>query len=172
MLYMHQEGRIANRDIKPDTCCFITQDGGTDRKGDRAQIADFTTAIRIPKDDPEFKVSDTAGTPVFLAPEANGAAFKPLPLDVWALGISIYALVFGRLPFHGSSLHELKENIETKEPLYDLPVAFSDEKDSAPEISEGLLALLSSLLTKDPAKRPTIAEAIEKHDWLKLSPSG
>jgi serine/threonine protein kinase len=58
MLHMHEEGRIANRDIKPDNMLFITQDGGTDRKGDRAQIADFTTAVGIPKDNLDFKVSD------------------------------------------------------------------------------------------------------------------
>ena len=36
MQYMHDVANIVNRDIKPDNMLFMTQEGGTDRKGDRA----------------------------------------------------------------------------------------------------------------------------------------
>lgn len=65
MQYMHDVANIVNRDIKPDNMLFMTQVDGTDRKGDRAQIADFTTVIRGAEGDSDFKVSGDMGTMCF-----------------------------------------------------------------------------------------------------------
>ena len=70
-------------------------------------IKDFTSIPGDPllfscpmKDDQDFKVSGDMGTFTFLAPEVHlKPTFKPKPLDVWALGVSIYTVVFGRVPF-------------------------------------------------------------------------
>jgi serine/threonine protein kinase len=45
MQYMHDVAHVVNRDIKPENMLFMTYQDGTDHKGDRAQIADFTTVI-------------------------------------------------------------------------------------------------------------------------------
>jgi serine/threonine protein kinase len=45
MQYMHDVANVVNRDIKPDNMLFMTSKDGTDHKGDRAQIADFTTVL-------------------------------------------------------------------------------------------------------------------------------
>ena len=88
--------------MKPDNMLFTTKEGGTDnRLYDRAQITDFTTAVKLPEEDTDaFTVSDSAGTKLFEAPEVSlTGAFRPKPLDVWALGVSIYVMVFGSAPF-------------------------------------------------------------------------
>lgn len=132
MCYMHDVANVVNRDIKPDNMLFLSQTDGTDRKGDRAQIADFTTTLKVPKDDSEFKVSGDMGTFTFLAPEVHlKPAFKPKPLDVWALGVSIYTVVFGRVPFFASSDSKLDliNAITEGEPDYTLKIAYSHPTD-------------------------------------------
>ena len=76
---------------------FTTKEGGTQNKlYDRAQITDFTTAVKLPEINPDdFMIADFAGSKLFEAPEVSNEAFKPKPLDIWALGVSIYAMVFG-----------------------------------------------------------------------------
>lgn len=71
--YLHDTALVANRDLKPENMLFTTKEGGTDnRLYDRAQITDFTTAIKLPEEDPDnYLVSDTAGTPLFEAPEVS-----------------------------------------------------------------------------------------------------
>ena len=94
---------------------FTTKEGGTDnRLYDRAQITDFTTALKVPDDD--AFITDSGGTKLFEAPEVQGRMFKPKPLDIWALGVSIYVMIFGVPPFgsKGISEQELNEEIKSK----------------------------------------------------------
>ena len=62
MQYMHDVAHVVNRDIKPPNMLFMRSKDGRDHKGDRAQIADFTTVIQCPDDDPDFMVSGDMGT--------------------------------------------------------------------------------------------------------------
>jgi serine/threonine protein kinase len=54
--YLHHPNlRVANRDIKPENIVFTTEEGGTSLNlRSRAMIVDFTTAERIPADEPDF----------------------------------------------------------------------------------------------------------------------
>ena len=120
--YLHDTALVANRDLKPDNMLFTTKEGGTDnRLYDRAQITDFTTAIKLPEENPDdLMISDSAGTKLFEAPEVSlTGAFRPKPLDIWALGVSIYVMVFGTVPFgyQGNSEFELTKQIQEKEPI-------------------------------------------------------
>ena len=122
---------------------------------------DFTTAEEIPEGkENTFKVCRDGGTPAFEAPETLKGDHRPMPLDVWALGVSIVCVVYGHLPFKTGSVAELENAIATKDPEFAENV----------EVSAELTALLADLLEKDPTKRITIHEAIEKHDWLKIQP--
>ena len=130
---------------------FTTKEGGTDnRLYDRAQITDFTTAIKLPDNIDNFQIADSAGTKLFEAPECQTKAFKPKPLDIWALGVSIYAMVFGISPFgqKGIAEHELNAEIKEKAPVLD----FEDKP-----ISQELKDVLTAMLNKDPEQRPTIS---------------
>jgi len=162
LAYLHHPAiRIVNRDIKPENIVFATLEGGTSEKWrDRALIVDFTTAEKIPEGKEEtFKVCRDGGTPAFEAPECLTGDHRPMPLDVWALGVSIVCVVYGKLPFPAdASVAELENAISTLEPAYPEGI----------EVSGELKAVLADLLEKDPSKRITIQEAIDKHDWLKV----
>lgn len=97
---MHDTMNMANRDLKPENILFATIENGTNNTHeDRAQIADFTTVVECP--DENFMVNDDAGTLAFQPPECfnQGRSYKPKPVDIWSLGVSIYCMMFGKLPF-------------------------------------------------------------------------
>ena len=122
---------------------------------------DFTTAEEIPEGkENTFKVCRDGGTPAFEAPETLKGDHRPMPLDVWALGVSIVCVVYGHLPFKTGSVAELEDAIANKDPEYAEHI----------EVSAELKALLADLLEKDPIKRITIQDAIHKHAWLKVQP--
>lgn len=98
--YLHNVLKMANRDIKPENILFATNKHGTNNTHeDRAQIADFTTVVQCQSE--EYEVSGEAGTMAFMAPECfnKGKPYRPKPTDIWAIGVSIYVLMFDKLPF-------------------------------------------------------------------------
>jgi len=101
-------------------------------------------------------LKNTAGSPAFLAPElcAAGTSPKGEPVDIWALGITLYCFLFGKVPFMAENVLEIYERIRNE--VFILPFKLS------PELED----LLNKLLCKDPEKRITINE-IKRHKWLK-----
>ena len=128
---------------------------------DRAQITDFTTAIKLPDENTDdFTISDHAGTKIFEAPEVSTqGSFKPKPLDIWAFGVSIYVMVFGKAPFGRPGISE----VDFQKELADKEVEYEVE---GKPVSNELKSLLKAMLNKDPAQRPSINQCME-HDWLK-----
>jgi [calcium/calmodulin-dependent protein kinase] kinase len=74
---------------------------------------------------------------------------------MWALGVSIYVVLFGKLPFKSSSFAALQASV------------CSDRIDyaSSTAVSEPALHLLLGLLDKEPSNRLSIEEAFG-HDWF------
>ncbi len=91
----------------------------------------------------------SAGSPAFLPPElcvTKHGNVSGKAADIWSMGISLYCLRFGHIPFERSGVLELYECIKTDEPKIDA----EDE----PEFCD----LIRKLLEKDPTKRITMAE--------------
>ena len=108
--YLHYDALVANRDIKPQNILFTTKEGGTDIFcHDRAQITDFTTVFKLHEETADMvMISGMQGSAAFFAPEVQFRhQYKPRPLDVWALGVSIYVFMFEEMPFQGETVEEI-----------------------------------------------------------------
>jgi serine/threonine protein kinase len=91
--YAHEHG-IVHRDIKPSNILL--------RDDHYAYLADFGLAKAIDGADGVTRTGVLLGTPEYMAPElADGPASKSS--DLYALGISLYEMVTGRLPFRGDT---------------------------------------------------------------------
>eukprot|EP00756_Hemistasia_phaeocysticola_P030468 Hpha_TRINITY_DN16291_c2_g2::TRINITY_DN16291_c2_g2_i1::g.14151::m.14151/K07359/CAMKK2; calcium/calmodulin-dependent protein kinase kinase 2 len=133
--YLHAQN-VLHRDIKPDN---LLVDGD-----DQVRWCDFgvSGARDADGDGEDDLILDSEGTPAFLTPEQ--CKQQPLSgrmVDLWAMGVTLYCMTFGRLPFTGSSIQEMTESICGPGP------SFEDCPD--PDLRD----LLERLLHPDPEKR-------------------
>jgi len=142
--YMHQRG-IAHRDIKPQNILFRRPV----REGIEAVLVDFGLAQR------QRARGLEAGTLLYMAPEqieaekGEGARPDPRPADIYALGVVLYRMITGRLPFEGRNRDQLTSAIRKSVPTRPSII----RKD----IPAPLDALIMEMLAKDPDKRPNAA---------------
>ncbi|KAK7205459.1 kinase-like domain-containing protein [Myxozyma melibiosi] len=152
--YLHYKG-IIHRDIKPANL-LMTSEGN-------AKISDFGVSYisGLSGEDDELELAKTAGTPAFFAPElCYNDPDLPRPqitnkIDIWALGVTLFCLIYGKCPFTADNEFELF-NVIAKE-----PVVFPDNVDLPDEAKN----LILNLLEKNPDKRMSIAE-IKKNPWV------
>lgn len=136
---MHAQG-VVHRDIKPDNL-LLTED-------DVLKIVDFGVSEMFEKTS-EMTTAKSAGSPAFLPPElciAKHGDVSGKAADIWSMGVSLYCLRFGRIPFERAGVMELYESIKNDKvdlSLVDDP-AFDD--------------LMNRILEKDPKKRITMPE--------------
>ncbi|KAI1713213.1 protein kinase domain-containing protein [Ditylenchus destructor] len=95
------------------------------------------------------------GSPPYAAPEVfEGKRYAGPEIDIWSLGVVLYVLVCGVLPFEGTNLQFLRDRVLSGR--IRIPYFMSSDCEN----------LIRRMLTLDPAKRPTI-EQIKKHRWMK-----
>lgn len=103
---VHGNG-VIHRDIKPEN---ILVD-----RSDRLKISDFGVS-HVYSGEKDDVCRMTAGTPAFLAPEAlHGDPVHGQPADIWAMGITLYVMLFGRCPFFAKNPILLFRQIKEKE---------------------------------------------------------
>ncbi|MFI1017692.1 protein kinase [Streptomyces sp. NPDC020965] len=130
---------VLHRDIKPANV-LLTQDG-------RALITDFGIAS-IEGDPTLTRTGEIIGSVDYLAPERVQGADPGPASDLWSLGATLYTAVEGVSPFRRSS------------PLTTLQAVMAEEP--APPVHAGPLApVITALLCKDPAGRPSTARIEE-----------
>lgn len=93
-----------------------------------------------------------AGTLTYMAPECleRVAANTTPAIDVWAIGVMFYAMIFGTLPFSAATEKELVKQIKND------PVRFPKTAPITPEGKE----VIKSMLQKDPTKRVELIEFV------------
>lgn len=109
------------------------------------------------------KLENLEGTMYFYAPETCGddeEKFDPFSTDMWAFGVTIFALSFLTLPFKSKD----KTYMGLINEILKSEVVFPSGK----TIPEGLKNLIIGLLEKDPKKRLTIKQVME-NEWLNES---
>lgn len=136
--YLHERG-LVHGDIKLENILV---------DGENIKLSDFGLARRIG----EASMNNNCGTVEYAAPELlqEGSSVDPLKADIWALGVALYALIYGQFPFDGPTPKVLKIRILTTEPLYTEIDGFSE-----------LISLTKVLLDKNPNRRPCLKEILE-----------
>lgn len=142
--YCHQKG-IVHRDLKAEN---LLLDADLNIK-----IADFGFSNEFTLGN---KLDTFCGSPPYAAPELfQGKKYDGPEVDVWSLGVILYTLVSGSLPFDGQNLKELRERVLRGK--YRIPFYMSTDCES----------LLKKLLVLNPAKRASL-EAIMKDKWMSI----
>ncbi|CAH6778102.1 Gm4922 [Phodopus roborovskii] len=140
--YCHDEG-IVHRDLKPDNVIV-------DEQG-KVKIIDFGLGARFR---PGQKLERLCGAFQFIPPEVFlGIPYDGPKVDIWTLGVLLYYMVTGIVPFGGDTLSELREQV--LKGRYDIPYQLSRE----------LRSMISLLLTMNARQRPTVWDLIG-HPWL------
>ena len=132
--YLHAQG-VVHRDIKPDNC-LITDD-------DVLKVVDFGVSEMFEKDS-EMVTAKSAGSPAFMPPElcvAKHGDVSGKAADIWSMGVTLYCLKYGHVPFEKSGIFEMYESIKT------------DTPDLSLESDEDCQDLLARILEKDASKR-------------------
>lgn len=197
--YLHYQG-IIHRDIKPANLLWdkfysvkisdfgVSYLGKPIREDDnKEEIAEADPNVL----DEAIELAKTVGTPAFYAPElcdpqyfeVGQHAERPAitgQIDVWALGVTLYAMVFGRLPFVHTNEFQMYEKIAREEvfiPSWRLKGVEHTDKMSSnngkrtddileyEEVDDVLRDLLKRLLHKHPARRMTLRE-VKHHPWV------
>jgi len=110
---------------------------------DVLKIVDFGVSEMFSKDS-EMTTTKSAGSPAFMPPElciAKHGEISGRAADIWSMGVTLYCLAFGRIPFEKASVLDLYEAIK------------SDVVEYPDDCDPGLRNLLERMLKKDPAKR-------------------
>uniref|UniRef100_A0A061REP4 Calcium/calmodulin-dependent protein kinase kinase n=1 Tax=Tetraselmis sp. GSL018 TaxID=582737 RepID=A0A061REP4_9CHLO len=143
--YLHFN-QIVHADLKPENM-LLSATG-------EVKITDFGCSRVL--DEEGIVPSRATGTPMFHAPEmTTGQPYNAYMADVWALGVTLYAFIFGEMPFDGKSIAEIHYNIANKALEFSASYFVSDE----------LKDLLLRMMEKDPAKRIRLPE-IMAHSWV------
>lgn len=152
--HAHQRG-VVHRDIKPENLLVTTWQG----QSDFVKILDFGVA-RVVGQPPLTRIGEELlGTPEFMAPELLTAAEVAPPVDLYALGIMLHDTIVGEAPFRGDISTILQGHVNQ------VPPRLSQRRRDVP-IPPALDALTAQLLAKDPAQRPTAAEAAAQLEQL------
>lgn len=143
---------VVHRDIKPDNILF-TESG-------RPKLTDFGVA-HMRDAGSKTRTGVMLGTPYYMSPEQAQGRRVTAAADLYAVGVVLYEMLSGRVPFTGEDPLSvaLKHLQETPRPLHEL----------RPDLPADLCALVHRALAKDPAARFSSAaamqDALESGTW-------
>ena len=132
--YASRQG-VIHRDIKPANILQV--------EGTNVKISDFGTALRENSD--VTQIFDAVGSPAYMSPEQIGGGDLTFQTDIYSLGVVMYQLLCGYLPFAAKSQVELFRKI-----LNGSPVPLNDRR---PKIPQPLLDIVDRCLAKSPEER-------------------
>lgn len=139
---------IIHRDLKPSNVMLVQRPDGSEQ----IKVLDFGIA-KVISDTVASPVSALMGTPDYASPEQfrMGARIDGRA-DIYSLGVMLFQMLTGALPFESTSIHEMiqRQLQEPPPPLRGL----------RPDAPQALADLINLMLAKDPAERPQQVSAI------------
>ncbi|CAK6972241.1 maternal embryonic leucine zipper kinase [Scomber scombrus] len=144
LAYVHSQG-YAHRDLKPENL-LIDEDHNL-------KLIDFGLCAK-PKGGLSYELMTCCGSPAYAAPELiQGKAYIGSEADVWSMGVLLFALLCGYLPFDDDNCMVLYRKISRGK--YDNPQW----------LSPGSILLLNQMMQVDPKRRITVRQLLN-HPWV------
>lgn len=164
--HMHRQD-IVHRDLKPENILFESNEPGVYR----LRLVDFGFARILPQrlqqqQQAKSLITPLCGTLHYAAPEVLDIEDE-LPqyneqCDLWSLGVVLFTLLSGKVPFHAKSQAESAADIIARIRCAD----FSFEDPVWTMVSQLAKDLITGLLTVDPNRRLSLAQ-LARHPWLR-----
>ena len=144
---------VIHRDLKPENIMVEQRRN----QPDFVRVLDFGIARVLDSDLPRLTRKDVVcGTPQYMAPEQATGGQLDARCDLYSVGIMLYQMVTGQVPFDGPS----SMDVLTRQ-VHETPVPPRRRQPRA-AISPALESLILRVLSKDPAERPQSAEEFRK----------
>ncbi|KNC52080.1 CAMK/CAMKL/BRSK protein kinase [Thecamonas trahens ATCC 50062] len=144
--YCHKH-MVCHRDLKPENLLLD--------ENNNVKLADFGMASVMKQDS---LLETSCGSPHYACPEVvMGQPYSGEAADVWSMGVILYALLTGRLPFDDENIRRLLKKVKAGR--------FFIPRWVSPDIND----LISRMLTVDPTARITVDE-IKAHPWFNSLP--
>jgi len=142
--YIHEAG-YAHRDLKPENILIDEEH--------QLKLIDFGLCAK-PRGGMDTVLETCCGSPAYAAPElVSGRNYLGSEADIWSMGVLLYALLCGFLPFDDENISSLYKKIQAG--VYEKP----------DWLSKGSLELLQAMLQTDPKKRITVKQLLV-HPWI------
>ena len=145
--YLHNTLGLAHRDLKLENVML-------DRYGN-VRLIDYGLGNAVHGSE---CLQTACGSPAYAPPEMMRGKPYNVAADIWSLGVVLYALAVGKLPFEDKNINKMVLKIVQEEPVY-------------PESMSPMLAdLIRRMLIKDPQFRIRV-EKIREHPWVQMAPT-
>ncbi|XP_027734920.1 maternal embryonic leucine zipper kinase isoform X2 [Empidonax traillii] len=142
--YVHSRG-YAHRDLKPENLLIDEEHN--------LKLIDFGLCAK-PKGGLDYHLNTSCGSPAYAAPELiQGKAYIGSEADIWSMGVLLYALLCGFLPFDDDNVMAVYRKILRGK--YSIPKWLSPSS----------TLLLDQMLQVDPKRRITVKHLLS-HPWL------
>ena len=144
LAYAHKNN-VAHRDIKPANIVY-------EPKGDAVKVTDFGIARFT--NTSSTRTGIVRGTPSYMSPEQLAGKKIDGRSDLFSLGVALYQLACGHLPFEGDSMAQLMFKIANE--------THADIRTHNSKLPARLAAIVNKVLAKDPAQRYQDGEQMAK----------
>lgn len=147
--------KVIHRDIKLENMVMMDNH--------ELKLIDFGLALNL-KDKSKVALCRYCGTSKYCPPEMILGMPPDSKLDIWSLGITLYAAVTALFPFDGEDTYSFQKSVMTDEPDFDF-IDCIDNSGNPISVSKQFKDLICGMLQKDPKKRFSIDDCLN-HPWF------